>query len=87
MPDPEPEMGLKAVLPSALARNRPPLDAALSSCCARVVGFGDDADALERTPAQLGNGLMREHVIPHAASPPERTVTKVVVTYRRASAG
>jgi hypothetical protein len=79
--------GLNVVHLGALGRNRPPLDAALSSCCATVVGVGDDADGLERTRAQLGNGLMREHVIAHGASPPERTVTKAVVTYRRASAG
>jgi hypothetical protein len=41
--------------------------------------------ALERTRVQLGNTFMREHVIPHADGPPERTITKVVLSYRRAS--
>jgi hypothetical protein len=50
-----------------------------------VLVFGDDAAALERTRVQLGNSFMREHVIPHADGPPERTITRVVLSYQRAS--
>lgn len=48
-----------------------------------VLVFGEDEDALDRTREQLGNAFIREHVIPHAAGPPERTVGKAVLTYRR----
>jgi hypothetical protein len=51
-----------------------------------VLVFGDDEAALERTRQQLGNAFMREHVIPHADGPPERSVTKVVLGYQRAPA-
>jgi hypothetical protein len=51
-----------------------------------VLVFGDDEAALERTRQQLGNAFMREHVIPHADGPPERKVTKVVLSYQRALA-
>ena len=49
--------------------------------------LGDDEDALERTRAGLGNSWMREHVIPHAAGPPERTLAEAVVSYERPVAG
>jgi hypothetical protein len=48
-----------------------------------VLVFGDDEAALERTRQQLGNAFMREHVIPYAAGPPERAVTKVILSYQR----
>ena len=47
--------------------------------------FGDDEAALERTRVQLGDTFMREHVIPHADGPPERTIAEVVLSYKRAS--
>jgi hypothetical protein len=50
-----------------------------------VLVFGDDEAALERTRDQLGNGFMREYVIPHAAGPPERSVTEVILSYERPS--
>jgi hypothetical protein len=49
-----------------------------------VVVFGDDEAALERTREQMGNAFMREHVMPHAASAPERTIGEIVLSYRRA---
>jgi GrpB-like predicted nucleotidyltransferase (UPF0157 family) len=49
-----------------------------------VLVFGDDEAALERTREQIGNTFMREHVIPHADGPPERTITKVILSYQRA---
>jgi hypothetical protein len=48
-----------------------------------VLVFGDDEAALDRTREQLGNAFMREHVIPHAAGPPERIVTEIVLSYQR----
>jgi hypothetical protein len=48
-----------------------------------VLVFGDDEAALERTREQLGNAFMRKHVIPHAAGPPERAVTEVILSYQR----
>jgi hypothetical protein len=45
--------------------------------------FGDDEAALERTREHLGNTFMRKHVIPHAAGPPERAITEVVLNYQR----
>jgi hypothetical protein len=51
-----------------------------------VLVFGDDEAALERTREQLGNSFMRTHVIPHADGPPERAITKVILSYQRAPA-
>jgi hypothetical protein len=48
-----------------------------------VLVFGDDEAALERTREHLGNTFMRKHVIPHAAGPPERAITEVVLNYQR----
>lgn len=48
-----------------------------------VLVLGDDEDALERTRTKLGNTWMREHVIPHAAGAPERTVAEALITYER----
>ncbi len=50
-----------------------------------VLVFGDEEAALERTRDQLGNGFMRAYVIPHAAGPPERSVTEVIRSYQRPS--
>ena len=50
-----------------------------------VLVFGDDEAALERAREQLGNTFMREHVIPHADGPPERAITEVILSYRRAA--
>jgi hypothetical protein len=49
-----------------------------------VLVFGDDEAALERIRTEIGNTWMREHVVPHADGPPERTVAEVVLTYERA---
>lgn len=49
--------------------------------------FADDEMALERTRVQLGNSWMRQHVIPHAAGPPDRTIGERVITYQRPSGG
>jgi len=48
-----------------------------------LVIIGDDEAALDRTRDQLGNAFMRRHIIPHAAGPPNRTVTEVLLTYER----
>jgi hypothetical protein len=50
-----------------------------------VLVFGHDASALERARVHLVSTFMREHVIPHADGAPERTITKVVLSYERAS--
>ncbi len=51
-----------------------------------LVIIGDDEAALDRTRDQLGNAFMRRHVIPHAAGPPNRTVTEVILSYQRPTA-
>jgi hypothetical protein len=48
--------------------------------------FGDDEAALDRTRDQLGNAFMRRHIIPHAAGPPNRAVTEIVLSYQRTPA-
>ena len=45
--------------------------------------FGDDEAALERTREQIGNSFMRRHIIPHAAGPPNRAVTEIILSYQR----
>ena len=52
-----------------------------------VLVLGDDAAALERTRAELGNRFMNTYVIPHAAGPPERVVAEAIVSYERPPAG
>ena len=51
-----------------------------------LVIIGDDEAALDRTRDQLGNAFMRRHIIPHAAGPPSRTVTEVILSYQRPAA-
>ncbi len=48
-----------------------------------VLVLGEDQDALDRTRDVLGNALMRKHVIPHAAGPPERTIAEALVSWER----
>lgn len=45
-----------------------------------LVVLADSAEALDRIADEVGNSWMREHVLPHLASPPERQVGKVVAT-------
>ena len=42
--------------------------------------MADTAEALDRIATEVGNTWMRENVIPHLASPPERQVGKVVAS-------
>jgi hypothetical protein len=49
-----------------------------------VLVLGDDVAALERTREHMGNAFMREHIMPHAASAPERTISEIVLSYERA---
>jgi len=48
-----------------------------------LVIIGDDEAALERTREQLGTPFMSRCIIPHAAGPPNRTVTEVILSYQR----
>jgi len=48
-----------------------------------VVVVGEHPAALEAMRERVGNGWMREHVVPHAAAPPERFVGEAVVSYER----
>jgi hypothetical protein len=46
-----------------------------------LVIVGEDQDAIELMRDQIGNEWMSANVVPHAASPPDRVVGEVVVTF------
>jgi hypothetical protein len=49
-----------------------------------VVIFGESEESLDQMRAEIGNEWMRANVVPHAASPPDRIVGEVVMSYQRA---
>jgi len=48
-----------------------------------VLVVGEHPQALEAMRERIGNAWMREHVVPHAAAPPERFVGEAVVSFER----
>jgi hypothetical protein len=48
-----------------------------------VVILGDSQEAIDQMRAEIGNDWMRENIVPHAASPPDRLAGEIVAAYER----